>query len=85
VVAENRLSPADRAERGAWVGCIAGALTTTEYEAGLGAAGFAGMSVAFTSQVGDGLHSAIIRAIKPTTAEPAHRPNLPMASDAPCC
>jgi arsenite methyltransferase len=65
VVAEDQLSPEDRAERGAWVGCIAGALTTTEYEAQLAAAGFTDISVSFTHQVGDGLHSAIIRAAKP--------------------
>jgi hypothetical protein len=35
VVAEDQLSPEDRAERGAWVGCIAGALSKGEYEAGL--------------------------------------------------
>src|SRR5215203_5863246 len=41
VVAEDHLSAEDRAERGAWVGCIAGALSKAEYEAGLTAAGFA--------------------------------------------
>ncbi|HEY6590892.1 MAG TPA: hypothetical protein VI751_07650, partial [Actinomycetota bacterium] len=50
---------------GAWVGCIAGALSKGEYEAGLAAVGFVGVSVAFTHQVGDGLHSAIIKATKP--------------------
>ena len=45
VVAEDQLSPEARAERGAWVGCIAGALTKTEYVAGLAAAGFADISV----------------------------------------
>jgi SAM-dependent methyltransferase len=69
VVAEDQLSAADRAERGAWVGCIAGALSKAEYEAGLAAAGFTGVSVAFTHQVGDGLHSAIIKATRP--ADPA--------------
>jgi arsenite methyltransferase len=68
VVAEDRLSPADRAERGAWVGCIAGALSRTEYEAGLTAAGFEQVSVAVTHQVGDGLHSAIVKATKPGDA-----------------
>ena len=34
VVAEDRLSAADRAERGSFVGCIAGALSKSEYEAG---------------------------------------------------
>jgi SAM-dependent methyltransferase len=82
--AEDRLSPADRAERGAWVGCIAGALSRSEYEAGLVAAGFTGVSVAFTHQVGDGLHSAISKATKPTTT-PVSRTTLPMASDSGCC
>ena len=36
-----------------------------EYEAGLAAAGFADISVTFTHQVGDGLHSAIIKATRP--------------------
>jgi arsenite methyltransferase len=40
VVAEDHLSAEDRAERGAWVGCIAGALSRSEYQAGLAAAGF---------------------------------------------
>jgi arsenite methyltransferase len=92
VVAEDQLSPADRAERGAWVGCIAGALSRGEYEAGLAAVGFEQVSVAFTHQVGDGLHSAIIKATKPTDADaattataPAGRRTLPMASDSGCC
>ena len=65
VVAEDRLNAADRAERGDHAGCIAGALSVTEYEAGLRAAGFAGVSVTFTHEVADGLHGAIIRATKP--------------------
>jgi arsenite methyltransferase len=92
VVAEDQLSPADRAERGAWVGCIAGALSRSEYEAGLAAAGFTGVSVAFTHQVGEGLHSAIIKATRPTDADaataattPVSRTILPMASDSGCC
>ena len=40
IVAEDRLSPEERAERGSYVGCIAGALSKGEYEAGLEAAGF---------------------------------------------
>jgi arsenite methyltransferase len=91
VVAEDQLSPAERAERGAWVGCIAGALSRSEYEAGLTAAGFTGVSVAFTHQVDDGLHSAIITATKPTPADPrasattpAGRTVLPMAADSGC-
>ena len=65
VVAQDHLSRAERAERGSWVGCIAGALAKGEYETALAAAGFAEPDVTFTHQVGDGLHGAIIRAVKP--------------------
>jgi arsenite methyltransferase len=40
IVAEDHLSADDRAERGSDVGCIAGALSKSEYLAGLQAAGF---------------------------------------------
>jgi arsenite methyltransferase len=88
VVAEDHLTPEDRAELGAWVGCIAGALSKAEYEAGLASAGFTGVSVTFTHQVGDGLHSAIIRATRPAdaTAVPsAARVQLPLAQRSGCC
>jgi arsenite methyltransferase len=92
VVAVDQLSPEDRAERGAWVGCIAGALSRSEYETGLAAAGFQQVSVAFTHQVGEGLHSAIVKATKPSDADsattptaPLGRTTLPMASHSGCC
>jgi arsenite methyltransferase len=56
--------------------------------AGLAAAGFTGVSVTFTHQVGDGLHSAIIRATRPAdaTAVPsAARVQLPLAQRSGCC
>jgi len=65
VVAEDDLSSAEREERGSYVGCIAGALSKSEYEHGLAAAGFGEISVTFTHQVADGMHGAIVRAIKP--------------------
>ena len=64
VVAEDRLTPAERAERGSYVGCIAGALSRSEYVAGLEAAGFEDVSVDFTHQVADGMHAAIVKARK---------------------
>jgi arsenite methyltransferase len=64
VVAEDRLTPDQRAERGSYVGCIAGALAKGEYEAGLEAAGFDDVSVTFTHPVADGMHSAIVQAVK---------------------
>jgi arsenite methyltransferase len=88
IVAEDHLTPAERAERGSYVGCIAGALSRTEYESGLAAAGFTEVSVAFTHQVGDGLHSAIIKATRPTAETPAPtaaRRGLPVLQQPGCC
>ena len=65
VVTEDRLSAAERAERGSYVGCIAGALPVTAYRAGLVAAGLTDVSIEFTHAVGDGVHAAIVRATKP--------------------
>ncbi|BCL33112.1 arsenite methyltransferase [Streptomyces aurantiacus] len=67
VVADDTLTPEQRAERGDFVGCIAGALSFTEYRAGLEAAGFTGIEITPTHSVADGMHSAIVRATKPTT------------------
>ncbi len=65
IVAEDQLSPADRAERGSYVGCIAGALSKSEYLQGLALAGFVDAEVEFTHEAAPGMHSAIIRAVKP--------------------
>jgi arsenite methyltransferase len=64
VVAEDRLTRAERAERGSYVGCIAGALSVSEYEEGLRAAGFEDVSVTFTHEVANGMHGAIVKAVK---------------------
>jgi SAM-dependent methyltransferase len=68
VVADDHLTPEQRAERGDYVGCIAGALTFAEYRAGLTAAGFTDIHITPTHAVADGMHSAIIRATKPDSA-----------------
>jgi arsenite methyltransferase len=68
VVAEDHLSMQARAERGSDVGCIAGALSRQEYLDGLASAGFNSVTVRFTHQVADGMHSAIIQATKPKTS-----------------
>jgi arsenite methyltransferase len=67
VVAEDGLTPTERAARGSYVGCIAGALSKAEYLEGLAAAGFVDISVRFTHQAADGMHSAIVQATKPIT------------------
>jgi len=64
VVAEDRLTELERAERGSYVGCIAGAFSKAEYEAGLEAAGFRDVSVEFTHAVADGMHGAIVKGVK---------------------
>jgi arsenite methyltransferase len=67
IVADDALSPAERAERGSYVGCIAGALSVSEYRTGLEAAGLVDVTVTPTHVVAAGMSSAIIRARKPGT------------------
>lgn len=67
VVAEDHLTSA---ERGEWVGCVAGALSRAEYLALLAEAGFAGSEVTFTHVVADGLHAAIVKAVKRAATKP---------------
>jgi arsenite methyltransferase len=71
VVAEDRLDANQRAQRGSYVGCIAGALSLSEYRDGLAAAGFTEIDVALTHEVADGLHGAIVRATKPAQPFPS--------------
>jgi SAM-dependent methyltransferase len=65
IVAEDHLTATDRASRGSYVGCIAGALSRREYLDGLVAAGFVDPTVTFTHEVAPGMRSAVIRAAKP--------------------
>jgi arsenite methyltransferase len=75
VVAEDHLTEEQQAERGSFVGCIAGALSKSEYEEGLRAVGFEDVEVTFTHEVADGMHGAIVKAVK--TKEP-ERIGLPV-------
>ncbi len=65
IVAENHLTPDERAQRGSHVGCIAGALSEKEYREGLTGAGLVDVEVEYTHRVADGMHGAIVRASKP--------------------
>jgi arsenite methyltransferase len=69
IVANDNLTPEDRLARGSYVGCIAGALSFAEYETGLRHAGFERISITSTHEVTDGMHSAIVKAVKPITAQ----------------
>jgi len=65
VVAEDHLTPEERADRGSHVGCVAGAMSRQEYLDGLAAAGFTEAEVRFTHDVAPQMHAAIVRAVKP--------------------
>jgi arsenite methyltransferase len=66
VVAANELSPAERAERGSYVGCIAGALSFAEYESELAAAAFGDISITPTHEEAKQVFGAIVKATKPS-------------------
>jgi len=76
VVADDSLTPAERAERGSYSGCIAGALSFAEYRTGLAAAGLVDVTIEPTHAVADGLHGAIIKATRPVEAV-VDRPAMP--------
>jgi SAM-dependent methyltransferase len=78
VVAEDPLTPEDRAERGSYCGCIAGALSKSEYEEGLKAAGFEDVRVEFTHEVADGMHGAIVKGVR--SAQAPRRTELPVVN-----
>ncbi|MFD5842373.1 arsenite methyltransferase [Streptomyces chartreusis] len=82
VVADDALTSEQRAERGDYVGCIAGALSFAEYRAGLEAAGFTGVEITPTHPVADGMHSAIVRAVKPSLDD---EPGDSAAATDACC
>jgi len=87
IVAEDRLTSAERAERGSYAGCIAGALSFAEFRAGLEAAGLTDVSITATHAVGDGMHSALARAVKSPEARSAadvRLDALPVYADG-CC
>jgi ubiquinone/menaquinone biosynthesis C-methylase UbiE len=85
IVAEDRLTAADRAERGSHVGCIAGALSRSEYVAGLEAAGFEDVSVEFTHEVADRMHGAIVKAVKARKPEAQGLQLIQPAAQPGCC
>jgi arsenite methyltransferase len=65
VVAADHLSPAERRDRGSFVGCIAGALSFSEYGSLLSEAGLVDVAIDPTHELTDGMFGAIVRARKP--------------------
>jgi arsenite methyltransferase len=70
IVAEDHLTAPERAARGSFVGCIAGALSMSEFRSGLEAVGLTDISITPTHHVADGMVSAIVKASKPIDARP---------------
>lgn len=66
VVAEDGPDRRQQAERACYSDCVSGAVTASEYEQFLKTAGLGDVSIEFTQQAADGVHAAIIRALKPT-------------------
>ena len=64
VVAANELDPSERAERGSFVGCIAGALSFDEYTDELSRAGFTDIQIEPTHELTHQMFGAIVRARK---------------------
>jgi arsenite methyltransferase len=85
IVADDALSAAERAEQGSYAGCIAGALSFSEYEAGLHDAGLEDISITPTHQETAGMVSAIIRARKPEGGATVPIGAPTESSSATCC
>ncbi len=89
IVAQDDLSAEQRAERGSYAGCIAGALSVSEFRDGLAAVGLTDVSITPSHTVTDGMISAIIKASKPADARPLidleARRALPVAEASGCC
>ncbi|MGD0863282.1 MAG: arsenite methyltransferase [Candidatus Limnocylindrales bacterium] len=66
IVADDALTAEQRAERGSYTGCVAGALTFAEFRTGLEAVGLTQVSLTVSHQVADGMFSVIVKATKPT-------------------
>jgi SAM-dependent methyltransferase len=69
IIAEDHLTADERAERGTYTGCIAGALSFTEFRDGLAAAGLTDVAIEPTHIVADGMVGAIVKARKPLPGE----------------
>jgi ubiquinone/menaquinone biosynthesis C-methylase UbiE len=68
VIADPGMDEATRADMQQWTGCVAGALTRTEFEEALAAAGLGEVEIRETHRVHEHAGAAIIRATKPTGA-----------------
>jgi arsenite methyltransferase len=84
IVAEDRLDPTERAERGSYCGCVAGALSKSEFERLLVDSGFEDVSVEFAQELNDGIHSAIVKATA-SAVSAAGEPHALAGASCDCC
>ena len=82
IVADDSLTPEQRRERGSYTGCIAGALSFSEYRSGLEAVGLEEVTVTPTHEVADRMFSAIVKARKRSDATAAKAAKAPAAAEA---
>jgi SAM-dependent methyltransferase len=68
MVADERIDPAQLAGGGQRADCSSGAVAARRYRDMLREAGFGGISITMTHAAGGGVHSAIIRAVKPAAS-----------------
>jgi ubiquinone/menaquinone biosynthesis C-methylase UbiE len=68
VIADEDMDERTRADMAAWTGCVAGALTESEFRGVLEAAGFEEIEIRATHRVHEHAAAAIIRARKPLAA-----------------
>jgi SAM-dependent methyltransferase len=64
IVADDSLTSERRAELGSYAGCIAGALSFTEFRTGLEAVGLADVTLTVSHPVAEGMYSVIVKARK---------------------
>ena len=62
-----------------------GTLSKSEWEVGLEAVGFEDISIEFTHEVADGIHGAIVKAVKTTDPAAKGLPVIRPADRAGCC
>ena len=65
VIADADMDAATRADMVQWTGCVAGALTRSQYEAALATAGLVDVDIRETHRVHEHAASAIVRARRP--------------------
>lgn len=87
IVADDTLTTAERAALGTYTGCIAGALSFSEFRSGLEQAGMTDVSLAVSHQVADRMYSVIVKATIPIDAATVTVPQTAPAVTLPrgCC